>query len=200
METLRVKLAGIAPLMMHSGRLADPFDPDTKALKAVTAKRKKTEEDMLDIYRLEWMGGLYYDPGAGPFIPGANLDTMVAEAARLQKRGKDVARGFMTLEDRLPLTYEGPRDRAAMFASGRFTDVRGVKNPGTGKRVMRCRPIFREWSLEATLSYDEKVLDEADVRAFLRDGGQYIGLGDYRPGSPRGGRYGRFEATVAQGR
>lgn len=57
METMKVKWTGTVPMLMHNERLADPLDPHTKALAALTSTRgnaKKTDAHIEDVARAEW--------------------------------------------------------------------------------------------------------------------------------------------------
>lgn len=191
MDTLKFKVIGECPLLLHNARLANPLDPLVKQIKQITSKKKKTEEDQLEIFRLEWQGGLYFDEDLGPYVPGLAVEACIKEAARLQKRGKDVLRGLMVMSDKCPLKYKWPRDIDSLYANEQFVDIRSVVIGG--RRTMRCRPIFREWELEAPISYDPEVLNRDDVVSFLRDAGRYIGLLEMRP------RYGRFMSEVVNG-
>jgi hypothetical protein len=199
MKNLKVRFTGTAPLMMQSDRTSDPLDDITRAIKSITGKRKKTDEDLLAIYQLEFLGGLYHHPrippdgktngrGDGVHLPGVLIDATLNGAAKLQKRGQDVKRGLMTIAERVPLIYPNPRPPLELYQDPEHRDIRGVKIGRS--RVMRCRPIFREWSAETTIAYDEQILDEEDVLRFARDAGEYIGFGTYRP------RFGRFSVEV----
>jgi len=42
-EKITLRLVGVGPMLMHSSRLADPLDPQAKALSKVTSKRNKVE-------------------------------------------------------------------------------------------------------------------------------------------------------------
>ena len=44
-ERIALRLVGVGPLLMHSSRLADPLDPLTKQLAAITSKAVRTEAD-----------------------------------------------------------------------------------------------------------------------------------------------------------
>ena len=60
MKTMKIKITGIRPLILHNGLLADPTNPIVLQQKAITAKKaKKTDADNLELARLEWFGGLY---------------------------------------------------------------------------------------------------------------------------------------------
>jgi hypothetical protein len=56
-------------------------------------------------------------------------------------------------------------------------------------RVIRTRPIFREWSAELVVKFLPSLLNEKDVRSFLVTAGEQIGLLDWRP------RFGRFSVS-----
>lgn len=185
MQIIEFNIRGISPLLMHSDQLANPLHPATKAHKELTSKRKKTDADHEDIAKSEWLASLYYDEEIGIHIPGQNLDATMVESAKLQKLGKHVKRAAMVVEDRIPLKFKGPKDPLALFEDKRFVDVRGVKVMAA--KLMRCRPIFREWELTFNVQLDEEVMNESEIRKIVSDGGRFIGLCDYRP------RFGKFE-------
>ena len=70
METIKIKVTGTAPLMMHADTLANPLSQITQAHRSLTSKRKKTDEDHLAIARSEFMAGCYWSKNEGFFIPG----------------------------------------------------------------------------------------------------------------------------------
>lgn len=189
MKTATYTIQGKTPLLMHSERLANPFDALTRELKALTGKRKKTEDDLLDIARVEWLGGLYSDDD-GIFMPGYNVFSSLIGGGKLHKLGTAIRRSAIIAEDRLALEYGGTKgDHSKLFDDKRFVDMRSVK-VGTSK-VMRCRPIFRDWKITFSVHYDESGLQRSDLDRCLQAAGTMIGLGDYRP------RYGRFEVAQA---
>lgn len=187
-STIGVTITGDRPLLMHNGQLANPLNPWAKRLKTFTSKRQKTDEDYIEIMRIEFMGGLYYDKKIGAYIPGINLEGCIWEGAKKKKRGTQVREGLTCLEDRVPLKYTGPRDPDAMWDLEEFRDVRGVKLNGKST-MMRCRPVFRDWSLSFGLSYFPDVIDPESIREALDDAGRRIGLGDYHY------RFGKFSVT-----
>jgi hypothetical protein len=184
----RITLTGTAPLILHNSRLADPLDPTTKALKKMTSKRQKTEDDHLEIARLEHAGSLYFDSDVGPFVPGQNVARALVDAGRVTKKGKMIERGVFISTDTNPLSYRGPRTVNGLWEDENFRITASVK-VGT-QRVMRCRPMFREWSTEADGILDPAILDLSDLEGIATTAGQMVGLGDWRP------RYGRFTARV----
>lgn len=184
----RITITGTAPMLMHNGRLADPLDPATRALKALTAKRKKTDDDLIDIARAEFLGGLYIDPDVGPYVPGENIERAILDAAKLTKNGMNVKRGLFIETDVNPIAYHGPRTAEALWEDENFRLIRTVRNQQN--RVSRCRPMFTDWRTSAEGTLDESVLDFRTLTAIVESAGLYIGLGDWRP------RYGRFTADL----
>lgn len=187
MRQVKVRIKGLAPLLMHADRFANPLDVATKAHKELTGKRKKTDADHEAIAKSEWNGSIYHRDDIGPFIPGQNIDASLQQAAKLQKLGTRFKQAVMVLENEVPLQYKGPRDREGLFQAG-FVDVRGVKI--STAKLMRCRPKFNDWQAEFTVAFNEDVLNLEEVRKAVHDAGQLVGLCDYRP------RFGKFEAEV----
>jgi len=188
---MTVRLKGRSPTIMQCDRLVNPFDPLTRQLKSLTGKRKKTDADLEEISRIKYAGSLYYDAKLGPYWPGINIDRMIFDAAKLSRRGQDIKRAFMVLEDMVALQYDGPRTIEGLYAAPAFVDFRSVVI--RGQRVMTCRPIFREWSIECEVAFDPDVLNREDVVAFFATAGQFIGLSTYRP------RFGRFALEAVDG-
>jgi hypothetical protein len=183
-NTINVTIEGAVPLLMHNPRLANPLDPYAMELKKLTAKRQKTEDDHIAIARVEFLGSLYYERGTGVYLPGENIEACIRDGAKIKKRGVKVKRGVMCQEFRVPLTYDGPKTPEQLWDLPEFRDIRSAKTQQA--RVMRCRPIFREWRVSFTLTYQPDIIDPDEVRQSLHDAGEQACLGDYRP------RYGKF--------
>lgn len=190
MINFRITIEGTAPLLMHSSRLANPLDPAAKAIKRLTGKRNKTDDDHLEIARLEHLGSLYLDPDVGPYVPGENIWRALYDAAKKYKKGPRVKEGVFVSTTENPLAYKGPRDSEGLWADENFRHMASVKI-GTS-RTMRCRPIFRQWRTDADGILDPAQMDLPELVDIATTAGQLIGLGDWRP------RYGRFTAKVEQ--
>ena len=193
MDKLKIKLAGESPLLMHSDRGANPLDPETKRHKALTSKRKKTDEDHEAIARSEWKLSLYHDKKLGPYLPTTNIRSAIVNGGKINKLGSAIQKGTLILADRAAVNYKGPRDPDELWDSQAYTDCRSVVVGQS--RLMRYRPVFETWSLEFELLYDTTVLDREQIEQALGNAGRLIGLGDYRPEC--GGPFGRFLAEVA---
>lgn len=192
-------LKGEAPLVMHNSRLADPLDPITAELKKRTSlhSSKKTDEVFMEIMALEWAGGLYYDPKIGPFIPAENIASAIFEGAGTASKQKPVKRALRMLATKVPLKYDGPRDKDELYthivkhADGTvrpfiLTKILAVND---GNRIARTRPQFPNWSLSTFVYIDTKKVNPEVVENAFKSAGEDVGLGDGRP------RYGLFDPT-----
>ena len=186
----RITLEGTGALLMHNARLSNPLDPAAKAIKKVSGKRNKTEDDHAEMAHLEFIGSLYYDPDAGPFVPGDNIWRALYDGAKKSKRGVKVKEGLLITTDVNPLAgYGGPGRRWTRLVGGRELPALRVSE-GREVRVTRCRPMFRTWKVEADGMLDTNVLDFAELEQIAETAGLLMGLGDWRP------RFGRYTATV----
>jgi hypothetical protein len=188
MIKFRIVMEGTAPLIVHNGRLANPIDPATKALKAVTGKRAKTDDDHEEMARLEFLGGLYFDETVGPYLPSDNVWRCLYDAAKRHKLGPRLKEGLFLDPTLNPIGYRGPRDVAGLWTDPtyRFTAPVVVQR----NRVMRTRPIFRSWLVSAEGTADPQSLDIEQVRMIAETAGSLIGMGEWRP------QYGRFMAQI----
>ena len=189
MDTLQLKLTGASALLMHSDRLSNPLDPATKHHKSLTSKKKKTDEDHELIARSEWESSLYFSESTGPYLPTANIRSAIVEGGKLTRAGKTIQRGTLILSDKAPLHYKGPRTIDALWNAGTFYDCRSVVI--SGRRIMRYRPMFSEWSCEVDITFDPGLIDAAELLQCAVTAGTLIGIGDFRPN--KGGQFGRFE-------
>lgn len=188
-KKIEVAVKGTRELLMHNGQMADPLNEWAVALKEVSGKRSKTDEDHREMARIEFMAGLYWRKDLGPYIPAENLEACLRDGAKEFKQGKKVATGILVAED-APLIYDGPRDPEALFKLGpKFVDRRSVV---IGKsRVVRTRPVFRQWGLAFTLMHDPEVFNRGVILQILTAAGSLKGLGDWR------GKRGLFEVASA---
>lgn len=189
---VRLTATGTRPLIMHNVRLASPLNAFAKELKRLNAKRNKTDEDRLEIARVEFEGGLYHDAELGPYIPAPNLFRSLIDGGRLTKAGKRIERGVIIDGIEFPLIYKGPRDVERLWGGGEseYVDVRTVVV--VRNKIDRCRPIFRTWAVEADIVLDPSVIDLAEFRDVARNAGQMAGLGDYRL------MYGRYVTEIEE--
>ena len=177
---------------MHNPRMVDPEFDINIAIKELTSKRKKTTEDLKSIERLEWYGGLYTEDVKGKTVvvqPTSKMRKCVVETGRIHKLGKQVERALNFEALNVPLSHDGPKLVDDMFSSGRFTSRLSV---GIGqKRVMRVRPSFFPWALEADAIFLEDVMNLGELENLVNLAGRAVGIGDNRVNG-----YGRFVGVV----
>lgn len=185
-KSLKFKIAGVSPLVMHNGQLADPLNEFARAMRKVSGKRAKTDADHEELARLEWYGGLYLD-GGRPCIPGFVFESALVTAARKSKKGKQAQAGIICPGNYvLSNGWHGTVEE--MWTENKHRLTARVKMP-TGASVMRTRPIFHDWEVEIEVMYDPSLLNESEVREIVQLTGESIGLCDWRP------KFGRFEVV-----
>lgn len=185
-KRLAFKIRGVSPLVMHNGQLADPLNKQSKEMRKISGKRKKTEADFEQLAKLEWFGSLYLHDGT-PCIPGEVIEAGFIEASRKSRRGQQakagiVSDGFWSLE------YGGSKNPTELWEDEGYRLVAGVRIQKN--RVMRTRPIFREWAATVNLDYLPDQLNKDEVIETMGILGRIVGLGDWRP------RFGRFEVVT----
>jgi|694.fasta_scaffold71624_6 hypothetical protein len=186
-KKIEVEIRGLTPTIMHNGQLADPLNEWVKQMKDITKKgTKKTDADIIELARLEWMGSLYVNDKGRLCWPAENLEALIRSGAKATKSGKDVQAGVL-VDDNAELIFpDAKKSVEELWGNASYRYTVGVKVGQS--RVMRTRPIFRDWSLEFTVSYNPSVVkSESDLLAWIDQAGATIGLSDFRP------KFGRFE-------
>lgn len=176
---------GTSAMLMHNAQLANPLNEWSRAVKKISGKRKKTDEDYIEMARLEFMGGLYWD-GKRFAIPSSNWESAITEGAKKVKMGKTV-KSAIFIHDDAPLTFDGPKTPDTRWAEPACRDQRSAK-VGTS-RVIRTRPLFSGWECEVTIMFDPELIDREALDSIIEIVGRQIGIGDYRP------KFGRFEVV-----
>lgn len=187
LKEMVVRMEGLSPLLMSAPTSCNPMSETTKALKAITSKRKKTDEDHAALMRAEWFSRLYVNSNGQVQIPPECVEGCIVAAAKKTRQGKDAICGI-TCESVSPLEYDGPKEPEKLFEDSRFISVKRVAVDR--KAVMRCRPVFNQWACNVTILVDDTVLNPEHVASILETAGRIIGILDYRP------RYGRFNVTI----
>lgn len=201
MEEIKFKLVGETALLMHNNRLANPLDKYSQAMSKKSGKRKKTIEDIWELARIEWEGGLYLYDGEVK-IPMRVVNKCFERGATKQKNGMLWKSGCFIKEDYCPLKYSGIKISVTMNGE--------VPNPELDKffekyiyqtmvrvgqaTLLRTRPMFEGWSFETTVMYDGNVINKEALIQAAKDAGHLVGLCDWR--MEKGGQFGRFSVEV----
>jgi hypothetical protein len=193
MKTIKFRITGIRPLVLHNGLMADPTNPFTVAIKKITAKgsKKLTTTDHAERDRLEWEAGLYWsDEIGGIAIPSDNLERCIQDGAKKSRLGKDFAAGVFVTEPEVEVSHrKSGRSKDEIYADPSYTLRKGVKVQLA--RIIRVRPMIPTgWSLTFGVEFEDSIVNRASVIEALQEAGAIVGLGDWRP------KFGRFSVEV----
>ncbi|WP_249209523.1 hypothetical protein [Bradyrhizobium manausense] len=168
-------------MLMHNSCLADPLNPQTKAIAAITSKKAKTDADYERIAELEWHGSLWLYKGK-PCLPPHTLKRVLVDGAKLRRKGI-VARAAFRADGPAILGYDGPRTIPELWADQRFRHREMVRVHDA--LTARTRPCFPDWSAEIRATFLPSMINRSEIIEYFKLSGPY-GLGDYRP------EFGRF--------
>ena len=153
---------------------------------------------------LEWFGGLYLDSSVDrkveiekgiPFLEGGRvvvnsecIFSLFYEGGKKRRKGPKFKAGVFCEEDPFLDFPDRNLSIQQLWETGRYLDVRPVK---VNKKVsiMRSRPIFPDWKLNFSLTYDTSIISKEDIYDSLEIASKELGFLDYRP------RFGRFTIT-----
>lgn len=186
MKTFEVTIQGTTPLLQH--RFGETAEADVKkTTRRISIQDSKTPREHAEMvsYRL---------PNGNCWMPGAAFAKLMTEAAGGHKiRGSRksakyiVPAAVLVLDDAITLMNEGVPLKTFEV------DSRPVVIPATKGRVMRHRPRFEQWGATFRIRINEELLSPDFVHQLLVEGGQQIGVGDFRP--EKRGPYGTFMVT-----
>ena len=215
----RFKIKGVTPLILHADSVewADQMaawknDPQNK-------EASVAGDDRTPAFR--WIGCVVTD-GTSWVLPNENLSACLMKAAarvlmpggRGKKTFKEESMSGMSIDGvGLPLAVKGKpllktllqslekendfsRHQSACRALGVELFVKRA-SVGSSKHI-RVRPKLDTWSCEGTVSvWDNRLA--ASLPQIFEIAGRQIGLGDWRPSSPRKpGPYGRFDVEITK--
>jgi len=184
-QQARIKITGLNYLLQNNPQTVDPFNSFSKAMKAITSKKSnKTEDDLIALGNIETESKLYFDEEVGVYVPTRWLTEAICTGAfAVIKTGKDKMRGgIFATEEKAKLQYKD------MSKVKTITDV--VMNPTfrhrallpqMGKRIPKDFPIFKDWSFETGIEFDDTVVDFAGLKRVVERTATYVGFGDFRP-------------------
>lgn len=183
MKLIRVTIKGTTPLLTQ--RFNESAEIQSATRKAVVSVKTPREEAEKVTYR-DSQGRFYF--------PGAAFSRLLRESGSNHKmRGTRksvkyvVPASVLVIEDAILLTNGDGKTLMKDYE----VDSRSVVIPSTKGRVMKYRPRFDEWSMTFQIRVNEEILEPDFVHTLLSEGGQQIGLGDFRPA--KGGPFGTFQ-------
>ena len=129
------------------------------------------------------------EPMLRPYLPTWHVIRAIQNAGKQLKLGAAVLRGVTAVGDgKAPIQYDGPVEFDEMWRAGTFALRKSVGV--SSSRVMRTRPVYQEWLVEAEIEVNLNILDPHRIDQLAGDAGRYHAVGDYRP------VYGRFGGSA----
>lgn len=183
-QTLSVKITGINPLLQNNPQTVDPFNRYSKMKKAITAKKRKTDDDLIELGNIEAESKIYFDDAIGVYIPATWVtESIIRNAFAIEKIGANKIRGgLFATQSKIELDYRGKKKVKTI------TDI--VMNPEFRHRMLlkqgqvrvpKDAPIFHEWSFNTELEFDDSVIDFGGMKRIIERSARYGGFGDFRP-------------------
>lgn len=182
MKSVLVKIKGCTPLLQHRFNEAAEIPRPTRGVLVNYGTPREQAEKVC-----------YRDKHGKFYFPGGAIGRLIREAGSnhkmkgTRKSAKYVVPAAVLVMDDSVTICNGNGKPASDFE----VDSRPVVIPSTKGRVMRHRPRFDEWSATFTLRINDLILPIDFVQTLLTEGGQQIGIGDFRP--EKGGPFGTFQ-------
>lgn len=195
MKKALITINGITPLLMNNPQTVDPFNKFSKEKKKYTARKSKTEDDLMALRKLDIESKTYFDDTVGVYVPTRWMtEQIVTSAFGVIKVGKDKMRGgIFSTEDKAKLTYRGMKKVKAIgdIVMDEEFHHRMIL-PQQNVRIAKDAPIFRDWSFSTVIEFDPTIVDLAGLTAIVKRGAMYVGFGDFRP------TFGRAKAEITE--
>lgn len=201
LRILEVTVEGTSGLLCSNVQYSDPLGEHFKKKAYFTDKKGKAKTDGVHraVRVLDWLySGYWQNEGtveidesanvvgfegfSDPYMPGANFQRCLRNAATKWKLGKDVLRSVVVTNNP-PLEYDGPKDAVEMI-NQRTPKLQLAAFTQRGVWVNRL--YLPAWSATFELTLDDEILGIDQLRRIANMAGKAEGLGTWRP------RYGRF--------
>lgn len=187
MKTFTVTIKGTTSLLQH--RFGEAAEGDgAKASRNVLVNRGTPREEATKVVYQNTKGEYYF--------PGAAIGRLLREAGgghKMKGSRKSakyiVPAAVLVMGDAVVIRNGDGKTPVKDFE----VDSRPVTIPATKGRIMRHRPRFDDWSATFDVRVNEQILPPDFVCQLLTEGGQQIGIGDYRP--EKGGPFGTFNVV-----
>jgi len=176
MKKYKVEIIGITPLLMNK--------PEQYGFDEQWVEKKASED-----WEKEALKKLYVDSEGVLYQPSTHLDRALIEAGKkIKVKGQGKATysklfGSMVSVEEFEIVHK--KQKYEIYKSL-------VVIPSTKGRIMRYRPMLKEWVLEFHIEAEDEI--PADViKEALEIAGKYVGIGDWRP--EKKGKFGKFQVT-----
>lgn len=180
------KVTGISPLLMNNPACMGNTE---ESLTTRTKKIPKEQEAESRAYRTE-EGYLY--------CPSVAFLNSLWNGAAYKKIGKDSARSriqsavFTTEDETILLDPETDKPITDYEIDSRYVVIKATKG-----RIMRYRPMVRNWYCLLSLEMDDDFIEVEQAVPLFNKAGRTIGVLNYRPA--KRGPFGRYKAESYNG-
>jgi hypothetical protein len=188
MKVVRVQIVGVTSLLQH--RFTESAQAGTPT-RATLVQRPLPREQAAEVAYKNSRGEFYF--------PGAAISRMLREAGGAHKmKGTRkslkyiIPAGVLVMDDEVTIRADDDKPMKDFEI-----DSRPVTIPATKGRIMRHRPRFDGWRATLAIRVNEKVIPVETVHLLLTEGGEQIGIGDFRP--EKGGPFGTFRIAWQYG-
>lgn len=189
MKSIKFRMEGTTALMLNNPQTVNPMNPYAKAIKEITSKRTKTDEDQQELLHLKFLASCYWNDKGKYIIPSNMIAKSIEAGAKENKLGTKFQRSVFILGDAdLKFDENGctPEELWQNHAE-KYVDVRAV---GVMKsKIVTARMIVPNWSIDVELVFDETQLNKSEVWNAITIAGLRYGIGTYRP------QFGRYKVT-----
>jgi hypothetical protein len=216
-STYAVELTGETPLLMHHDNLSWAEVMKKWELDPANQKISVKGDDRSPAWR--WIGNLYVEQGR-VVIPSDNLMTVLREGGTRCPTGNgkktfkaqtqsglvvDQSAWTLTVKDGAEVPYapikaliEEPDFALHELQAQELGFSLFVKRAKIGQaKHVRVRPRFDQWSCKGTITVFDEMITRDVLKNILTFAGNYAGMGDWRPSSPKSpGPWGKFTATI----
>lgn len=185
-------IVGSVPLLMKNGESSDPMNHFAKQMKTITVKsgKKRTEADQEELARIEWHSGLYMNEDGKLILPDFVIEAALTNGAKKARLGTTFKSAiFVEKHAVLDIGRPIPKDIGELYKDPNYV-FRKPARVGD-KMVPRTRPIFRNWKATFSVAFDDEQISYTQLEQAVRDTGNLVGVGDWRP------RHGRFTVEKA---
>jgi hypothetical protein len=197
MLSATVKITGISPLLQNNPQTVDRFNPYTKKMATINAKKtRRTDDDYRELHDIEIRSKIYFDESLGIYVPAtwvtASIEATAFKVAKISKA--DIRGALFAADDKIKLAYRDSskvKEPLDIVKNGDFRIPLTLKQGQV--RIVKAFPIFHEWSFETTLEFDDKIIDPDSLTRIIQHVARYGGFGDFRP------KFGRANADVKHG-
>lgn len=175
MKKVKVRVEGISPLLMHR------FPVGEEDKKSKVKNRTQTKDDVESF--------LYRDEKGALVQPSIHLIAALKKAGakfQIPGQGKLTFKNLMGSGAVIIEPDMIPHENQKWEVDRRPVVVQRA-------RIVRSRPMLKEWALVFNIEYDEDEIPKSVLNELLVYAGKRVGIGDFRPSV--GGSFGRFMVT-----